>query len=111
VAIVAIVWVVLYIASRGVLAVGGGTSLFFVCLGGVMFTIGSVYLAIIPVQFGWSTTRQSWLLTFDAFNELSLGLVTGLLTGLITAALAVLVYKVASAVDTGGTAHQTQTLS
>jgi hypothetical protein len=95
VAIVALVWVVLYLASRGMLAVGGATSLFFTSLGGVMLAVSAVYLAIVPVQFGWSTAQQSWLLSFDIFDELSLGLVTGLLTGLIASALTVLVYKVA----------------
>jgi hypothetical protein len=83
-----------FIAGRGVLAVRGGTSLFFAYLGGVMLTFGVVYVAIIPLQFTsmYPLSRD----TLSAFNELTLGLVTGLLTGLITATLAVLICKTAS---------------
>jgi hypothetical protein len=91
-AIVALVWIVLFVAGRGVVAVRGGTSLFLGCLGGVMLTFGGVYVAIIPLQFGWGMLA----LSFYSFTELSLGLIAGLLTGLITAALAVLVYKTAA---------------
>lgn len=91
VALIALTWLLIYVACHGVSAVRGRAALFFASLAAVLIAVAGTYLAVIPLQFGTRMDPQITPLFY--YNELQTGTIAGLAAGLVVAVAAVLIYR------------------